>query len=244
MSGYKSRYDSVPNYKKLDIIWLWEQQISGRKNFDSCDFSHTLSPNMLSVFDPILDKSGTAGFLKRIKDHFELCGPQENDDGTTSMYQHSSRVKSPGSIDHDHAKTLVRRHLKTLKTVIDESGDWEADSKILEDIPIIWKDDADDFHNLDFEDRADLENGGPLDFYFYDSWHDYGRPKANAPAHILYPLREATYMLAASYDLQRYLMQDFYIEDYDLDAFYELTWKLKCLFYFDDKACYVTRQKP
>lgn len=234
-------YDKVPEERATDCVWLWEQQISGEMHFDVDTFAYTLYPEMLHVFDPIIDKSGMLEFLSRIRAHFVHSGSQENANGSFAIYQHPSRTPVKNR-DIDKIKTLMRRHLLTLHAVLKggEQDNEETQLDALKTIPIKWLNDAPDFWALDHSLQSDLKNGDPLGFYFYDAWDDYGEIKTGTPS-ILYELIEATYTLAACYDLQRYLMQSFFDRELDFDALYELEWKHNCIFFFDETTCYVTQ---
>jgi hypothetical protein len=244
------KYNKVPAERWDDPRWIWEEQISGRQNFESCEFMGTLNDlqsdkNWRSVFDPVKDTKGMREFLDRLQAHFDLCNPANNPDGSYSVYQHPSRTSVDGIIDKKAMVEIARRHLHTIIAAF-ELSDEPEDAKKLSQIPIVWNDDASDYFQLEFREQRDKRDGRPLGLSLGEAWEfeiwkeEYFQ---NSGSVLGNDLDEAVYSLANDFGLQRYLMQSFQIHNLDVDALYELEWINNCVFYFDETSCYVA-QRP
>lgn len=243
-------YDTVPKDRWGDARWIWEQQISGQKNFDSCSFMGTLNdlqsdPNWRSIFDLVKNTKGMTEFLDRLQAHFDLCSPSNSADGSFYLYQHSTRTKRNGKINKRAMVELTRRVVNTAIAGFELSEDSDQAIK-LSQIPVIWSDDPSQHFQLAFREQQENRNGHPVGISIGEAWEfeiwneehflKSGSVLGNA-------LDEAVYSLANDPALQRYLLQSFQVHNLDVDAQYELEWVNNCILYFDAKTCYVT-QRP
>lgn len=236
-------YDTVPKDRWSDARWIWEQQISGQNNFDSCSFMGTLNdlqtdPNWQSIFDPVKNTKGMTEFLDRLQAHFDLCSSSNNADGSINLYQHPTRTKRNGKTDKKAMVELTRRILNTAIAGF-ELSDEPALAQKLDQVPVLWSDDATQHFQLAFREQQENRNGYPLGISLGEAWEfeiwneehflKSGSVLGNA-------LDEAVYSLANDPALQRYLLQSFQVHDLDVNAQYELEWVNNCIFYFDEKT--------
>jgi len=238
------KFDDVPEEFWGDPKRIWQAQISGEKNFDDYSFMGCLNgfqsdPEWRSVFDPIKDETGMQAFLDRLQGHFDLCKSPMNKDGSQFLYMHPSRTVSKNLPEKAKLIALVKRHMQTMVKALDAAGQPENADK-LRGLGISWADPK-YYNSLEFDEQIALWDGKPLGFYLSEAW-DFTWYLDGAPE-IRGCLYEAVYSLANDFALTRYLMQSFMDHGLDVDAEYELNWKHKGVFYFDETACYVTLEK-
>jgi len=243
-------YDTIPKDRWGDARWIWEQQISGRKNFDSFSFMGTLNdlqgdPNWRSIFDPVKNTEGMTEFLDRLQGHFDLCSAPNNADGSFTVYQHPTRTKRNRKINKKAMIELTRRIINTAIAGF-KLSDEPDDAQKLSQIPVIWSDDSSHHFQLTFSKQQENRNGLPLGLSLGEAWEfeiwneEYFLKSGSVLGN---DLDEAVYSLANDPALERYLLQSFQVHDLDVDAQYELEWINNCIFYFDETTCYVT-QRP
>jgi hypothetical protein len=90
--------------------------------------------------------------------------------------------------------------------------------------------------------RPDAQDLSSLDIGVYETIGDFIENSAEPRLHWFDCLQEACYAMAANYDLQRYLMSDFYRFRFDYAAYYEF-WIGGGRFRFDEDRCRVTTVK-
>jgi len=181
-------------------------------------------------------------FLDRLQAHFDLCSFSNNTDGSFNLYQHPMRTKRNGKTDKKAMVELTRRILNTAIAGF-ELSDEPALAQKLNQVPVLWSDHATHHFQLAFREQQENRNGYPLGISLGEAWEfeiwneehflNSGSVLGNA-------LDEAVYSLANDPALQRYLLQSFQVHDLDVNAQYELEWINNCIFYFDEKNCYVT----
>lgn len=132
---------------------------------------------------------------------------------------------------------LMQRYLQTAAVAIEKAYEDEDDgaAEMLKNMSISWTDDW-TLISKDRTERDDLD----LATYIYEGMSEIEDScnKKGLPS-IMSHIHESCYGLAASYDLQRYLMQGFFTHEYDVDALYELEWVHGCDFRFNGNKCFV-----
>jgi len=228
------------DYFSGDLKRIWQDQIDGTIDLDKGDFLGAMTDlqgdaDWQKAFDAIKNESGMQAFLGRMQKHFELCRSPQNPDGSVFAYQDATRTNRTDTNKHPELMiALMKRHLEAVAASLQSQGDVENAERARK-VKVVW---TTDWESID--DDPYSRDGEPAEISIYGAMSDIedGREKDGTPA-ILGEIKEACYGLAASYDLQRYLMQDFYTHGYDLDAFYELEWIYGCGIYFDPQTCYV-----
>lgn len=226
-----------------DLKRLWQDQIAGKIDFDYSNFLGALTdlqtdPDWQQAFTAIENETGMPEFLTRLQQHFDLCRSPHNPDGSVTPYQHSRRThRSESAQNEDAMIALMQRHLKTAADAVAKAYEDDDDgaAQKLGGMKVSWTSDWSSISN-----RREQGDDG-LNVYIYESMseiEDSGE-KDGTPKMIMSCLHEACYGLAASYDLQRYLMQDFYTHGCDVTALYELEWLYGCDFRFDAGQCLV-----
>ncbi len=229
------------DYFSGDIKILWQDQISEKIDFDHGSFMGALSdlqsdPDWKQAFSDIENATGMPEFLNRLQQHFDLCMPSKSSDGSVYVYQHPSRTEQSGlEKDTKAMLELMRRHLDSAAEAVRESSGDDNEVALLKNMKISWTDDyssiSDDVLAYDYDDVYSLVYEGL-------SGIEDNTKKDGVP-NIIKCLREACYGLASSYDLQHYLMQDFFTYNYDVDALYELEWVSGCDHRFHGDTCVV-----
>lgn len=246
------KYDEVPEEWLGDTIRIWQAQITGEKNFESCSFMGCLNDlqgvlNWRDAFKGIEHCTGMAEFMDRLQGHFDLCSSAQNPDGSVHIYQHPSRTKGNSEVDINSMLTLAKRHIDTLITGFKRSEMEDMASELAKH-PIVWTDQAIRYFFMDWKAQRNARNA-PKELYLYAAW-DFRYSEKNywenrfrdgAPD-IVGMLEESAYSLANDYGLQRYLMQSFVTHGLDVDAQYELEWVNNCMFYFYGDTCYVAKR--
>ena len=88
-------------------------------------------------------------------------------------------------------------------------------------------------------DDGYARDGAPADVSLYEAMGEIDDVAIAGAPRIMSELREACYGLAASYELQRYLMQSFHTHSHDVDSICELNWVHGCDVWFDETTCHV-----
>lgn len=228
--------DEIPEDWFEDPIRIWQAQITGEKDFDTCGFMGWLNdfpgmPHWRDAFKGVEDCTGMAEFMDRLQGYFDIRAKDDH--------------PSPKEIDPEAMIALTRRHFDTLVKAYERSGD-EAGAEALAQYPIVWTDQPLAYFSLPWRGQQNATDR-PIKMHLQTAWEfeiadeDYflGKHKKGTP-NIVSKLEEATYALANDFGLQRYLMQSFVTHGLDVDAQYELEWVNRCMFYFYDDHCFVT----
>lgn len=225
-------------YLSGDPKLLWQDQIAGVIEYDHSDFLGAMvdlqgDPDWTEAFTAIKDDPGVPEFLERLQNHFDLCRPQiEN--GVGHVYQHPTRTKKQGGQkDQEAMVALAKRYLDTVAAAQADAGDEEY-AEQFRAIKVAWMDDP-----ASVNEDPYARDGAPAEISKYEAMEEVDDDEITDSPKIMSELREACYGMAASYELQRYLMQSFHTHSYDVDAIYELNWVHGCEVYFDETTCYV-----
>lgn len=251
-------------YNNVPYSWtakqIWQAQITGEKNFDSYSFMGCLNDlqgdsDWREAFNGVEDCTGMPEFMDRLQSHFDLCKSSQNPDGDFHVYQHPSQVKGNGEIDRDVIVGLAKRHIVTLAKAFRNNEEPETADRLL-NFPVEWTDEASHFFALDWRTQLDARDGRPAGFHLWTAWdfetnpdyfkkfeNEYQGCFKNGTPSILGELMEATYSMANDYALQYYLLQSFMTHGLDVDARYELEWVNKCICFFDENTCFVTKTR-
>lgn len=218
---------------------IWQDQIAGVINYSYDRFLGALvdlqsDPSWRQAFDGIATDRGVPEFLDRLQRHFDLCRSPTREDGSVFAYQHPSRTTGAGiEKDKDTVIALMKRYLQTLARA-EEDAVGDGGAIRYREIEVAWIDDL-----SEIDDSAYARDGEPAGVSVSETMGDSEHAYIKGAPTIINHLREACYGLAASYELQRYLMQNFYRSTYDVDAIYELNWVHGCEIYFDAGTCYI-----
>ena len=120
----------------------------------------------------------------------------------------------------------MRRYLRTVAGVAAACS--EEDAERWRRIDVVW---ADDPSAVD-DDRY-ARDGEPADVSLYEEMGEIGDDVIAGAPSIMRELKETCYGLAASYELQRYMMRSFHAHSHDVDPIYELNWVHGCEVWFD-----------
>ena len=224
------KFDKVSDQFFDDPKLIWDAQISGEKNFESCSFMGALNdlhnvPDWRSVFDPIKNEQGVKVFLDRLQAHFDLCKPSVQEDGRQYLYMHPSRTKQNISHDPETLIELANRFIATTTKAYELSGHLN-EAEVLRG------------YEAEYLSATETISLDPPGLYLSEAW-DFESYSENAP-NIVGCLYEATYSLANDFALTRYLMQSFRDHNLDVEAEYNLIWKHHAKVCFVENMCYVT----
>jgi hypothetical protein len=152
-----------------------------------------------------------AGFVARLGDFFARHrGGLLVDDNIRRLY---FQPLKRNALDAERLVLLAKQHVAELRRLAGLAGDQERVERLAGITPV-WTDDGD----------AALRTPMPADNLgteVYETIGDFFNRKQDAQPPWFYCLREACYGMAADYDLQRYLMTDFYQFRFDFRAYYE-----------------------
>jgi hypothetical protein len=209
---------------------IWKDLISGKKTLDTGDFLTALIalsdvPDWREAFLG-LGSSATV-FLDRLETFFDLRrgGPVSGDDDRSKVDHPPARQ----NVSNDFLVSLARAHLNDVADMAEDISQPDT-AKILRALPIEWVE-APDPEPYSYSTLAQALHNIPGEAYDTNQFAGW--------SHIHWCLSEACYGLATSYDLQRYLMQDFYTMRANPSHLYKLQWEYGATMYATDTSCAV-----
>ena len=220
-------YD-VPTQAELqDHDRMWRDVVTGRRNFDHSWFLGFINDLMERDDWQALfaDLPNAAGFVARLGDFFARHrGGLVVSDTIRRLYFHPLERNA---LDAERLVRLAQQHVNELQRLAIAAGDDEL-RKRLTNVTAVWTGD---------KDAGPSSND--LDVHVYDVIGDFFLRHEEDQPPWFDCLKEACYGMAANYNLQRYLMTDFYSLRFDYRAYYEL-WIAGGTYALDDGKCLVT----
>lgn len=202
-------YD-VPTQTELqDRDRMWRDVVAGRRSFDPSHF--------LGFINDLMERDdwqalfaglpNGAGFVARLADFFARHrGGLIVSDTTRRLYFHPLQRNA---LDAERLVRLAQQHVNELHRLAIAAGDDELRER-LANVTAVWTD-----------DREAGPSSNDLDVHVYDVIGDFFLLHEEDQPHWFDCLKEACYGMAADYNLQRYLMADFYSLRFDYGAYYE-----------------------
>jgi hypothetical protein len=220
-------YD-VPTPTELqDPDRMWRDVVAGRRSFDHSHFLGFINDLMerddwRALF---ADLPNGPGFIARLAEFFarQRDGLIVNDT-IRRLYFHPLKRNA---LDADRLERLALQHVNELRRLAIAAGDDELRER-LANITAVWTD-----------DREAGPSSNDLDVHVHDVIGDFFLLHEEDQPHWFHCLKEACYGMAANYNLQRYLMADFYSLRFDYGAYCEF-WVGGGSYALDDGRCLVT----
>lgn len=216
------RNQDVPHPTNNNILHLWLEVVRGEKRYDEslfCGMINDLGPGtdkLEAYFGELPNKEGFLDRLTRLfGDHtIEEKHPSDAGQGKFHLYFHPLEKHK---VSNEELLELARRHIATQVEA--------CERLVTPDRPVSSEVQAgrDNLKNLTFEVVADPNTR------MYDDGDgemlrdDFGEGACahTDPGYWVDCLVESCYSIAASYELQRWLMQDWLVTNVDLEPLYE-----------------------
>jgi hypothetical protein len=223
------RFDRPTHEELRDPGRMWLDQLSGRRNFDHSAFMGFINDLLERDDWPSLfaDLPNGAGFVAKLGEFFERHRGGLIGENCRHLYFYPLQRNA---LDNDRLVALAQRHVTELARIASVAGEQELHER-LSSATVVWSD-AD-------RDRTPMPSGGLNDDVYCiigDFLEDH---RIDPEPQWFSCLREACYTIAADYDLQRYLMSDFYSVHFDYHAYYEFWIGGGQLSFEDDGRCLV-----
>jgi hypothetical protein len=211
---------------------MWLDQLSGRRNFEPSSFMGLV--NDLVLFERedwrglFADLPNGAGFVTKLSDFFARHRGGLGGDNSWYPYFHPLQRNA---LDQDRLIEFGQQHVAELARIAELAGALELRER-LSSLTMVWID----------EDRQRgpmPQDSSDLNIEIYGTIGDFLRHDEDAQTPWFYCLKEACYAIAADYDLQRYIMSDYYRIRFDYAAYYEF-WIGGGRLFFDDGRCLVS----
>jgi len=209
---------------------MWLGQLSGERNFDPSTFMGFIN-DLLEREDwreLFANLPNGAGFVTKLSNFFERHrGGLRGHDCSYPYFHPLLR----NALAQDRLVELAQRHVAELARIAGLAGAHDLRAH-LSSLTTVWTDE----HRQRSPMPQDLSS---LDIDVYETIGDFFRSNEVTQASWLWCLQETCYAIAADYNLQRYLLSDYYRFNFDYGAYYEL-WIGGGKLFFDDRRCFVS----
>jgi hypothetical protein len=220
-------YD-VPTQTELqDRDRMWRDVVAGRRSFDPSRFLGFI--NDLMERDDwqglFADVPNGPGFIARLADFLARHrGGLIVSDTIRRLYFHPLKRNA---LEPERLVRLAQQHANELHRLAIAAGGDELRER-LASVTAVWT-----------NDKEARPSSNDLDVHAYDVIGDFFLLHEEDQPHWFGCLKEACYGMAANYNLQRYLMADFYSLRFDYGAYCEF-WVGGGSYALDDGRCLVT----
>jgi hypothetical protein len=220
-------FDQPTDDDLRDPARMWLDQLSGRRNFDHSAFMGFINDLIERDDWPSLfaELPNGAGFVAKLGDFFARHRGGLRGEDCRYLYFHP---RERNALDNDRLVELAQQHVRELARIAGLAGERDLHERLVS-ATVVWSDAE--------RDRSPVPRGD-LNDDVYCIIGDFLECSNDPRPQWFSCLREACYTIAADYDLQRYLMSDFYSVRFDYRAYYEL-WVGGGRYAFEDGRCLV-----